>query len=171
MVIAQIRPATAWEAGRLDSGSGPRELLFGCMHEDAGIELASFPPGGRVFCIASAGCTAMHLSAQHEVIAVDINPLQIAYVESRLAGGPMRTGKAEQLLTIMRRFALLVGWSQREFKPFSSWISLTTSSITGVAILIRKDFASRSIYCSRELLCGRSTPPPYSIVCRDNSAE
>src|SRR6186997_1895014 len=108
MVTPQIRSATVWEAGRLDSGSGPRELLFGCMHEDAGIELASFPPGGRVFCIASAGCTAMHLSAQHEVIAVDINPLQIAHVESRLAGGPIRTGKAAQLLTLMRRFASLV---------------------------------------------------------------
>ena len=105
---------TAWEAGRFDAGTGARKLLFGSMHEDAAIELTSFPPGGRIFCIASAGCTALHLSAQYEVVAVDINPLQIAYIESRLAGAPMRAGKAEQLMAMMRCFSPLLGWGRKK---------------------------------------------------------
>ena len=54
--------ATAWEAGRLDAGRGPPRVLFGRMYEDPEIEHAAFAPGGRVFCIASAGCTAMRLA-------------------------------------------------------------------------------------------------------------
>ena len=44
--------------------AGRRKLLFGCMYEDAAIELRVFQSGGRIFCIASAGCTAMKLAAQ-----------------------------------------------------------------------------------------------------------
>ena len=40
-------------------------ILFGRMYEDAAIEQAAFPPGGHVFCIASAGCTAMALAPRH----------------------------------------------------------------------------------------------------------
>ena len=49
--------ATAWKAGRFDARVGPKQILFGRMYEDAAIERAAFRPGGRVFCIASAGCT------------------------------------------------------------------------------------------------------------------
>jgi S-adenosylmethionine:diacylglycerol 3-amino-3-carboxypropyl transferase len=80
---------TAWEAGRLDAGRGPPRVLFGRMYEDPAIERAAFAPGGRVFCIASAGCTAMHLSPRHDVVAVDINPVQLAYAKSRIEGAPM----------------------------------------------------------------------------------
>ena len=55
------------------------------MYEDAAIESGAFRPGGRVFCIASAGCTAMKLAPRHEVVAVDINPVQLAYAERRFA--------------------------------------------------------------------------------------
>ncbi|HXJ82209.1 MAG TPA: DUF3419 family protein, partial [Candidatus Methylomirabilis sp.] len=74
----------AWRKGRLDDREGPTEILFGRMYEDSAIELGAFRPGARVFCIASAGCTAIALSQRHEVIAVDINPAQIAYTRRRL---------------------------------------------------------------------------------------
>ena len=115
---APVESTTAWESSRFDGCTGARKLLFGCMHEDVAVELVSFPPGGHIFCIASAGCTAMHLSAQHEVVAVDINPLQVAYVESRLAGAPVRHGSAEQLLRLIRRFAPLVGWGRERTQTF-----------------------------------------------------
>ena len=53
---------TVWTHGRFDARGGPGKVLFGRMYEDASIEAGAFPPGGRVFCIASAGCTAMRLA-------------------------------------------------------------------------------------------------------------
>jgi predicted O-methyltransferase YrrM len=88
------------------------------MHEDAAIELKAFSPGGRIFCIASAGCTAMALAADHEVVAVDINPAQLAYVRRRLAGGPVEEGMTERLLTRARAFAPLLGWSRPLMRAF-----------------------------------------------------
>src|SRR5919197_3079450 len=78
--------ATPWSAT-------DRGLLFGRMYEDPAIELAAFPPGGRIFTIASAGCTAFALACRGEsVTAVDLNAAQIAYVRARLAGSPPRRG-------------------------------------------------------------------------------
>jgi len=111
-------PNTAWEDGRLDARRGRRKLLFGCMHEDVEIERSLFARGSRVFCIASAGSTAMALSAEHEVVAVDINPVQIAYVERRLAGGPVERGSAERVLAFARRFAPLAGWTKECLHEF-----------------------------------------------------
>ena len=111
-------PASSWEHGRFDTRRGSPRLLFGRMHEDAAIELSAFPPGGRIFCIASAGCTAMALAAQHEVVAVDINPVQLAYVKRRLAGDPVKEGTAERLLARARVLALLLGWSRRRLHSF-----------------------------------------------------
>ena len=54
--------APAWERGRLDARRGPGALLFGCTFEDVAIERAAFKLPGRLFCIASAGCTAMALA-------------------------------------------------------------------------------------------------------------
>jgi hypothetical protein len=107
-----------WQGGRLDARRGRRKLLFGCMHEDVEIERSVFPRGSRIFCIASAGSTAMALSAEHEVVAVDINPVQIAYVERRLAGGPVERGSAERVLAFARRFAPLAGWTTERFQEF-----------------------------------------------------
>lgn len=118
MEVSSTTPATAWEGGRFNARAGPRKLLFGCMYEDAAIELGAFRPGGRVFCIASAGCTAMKLAPHHKVVAVDINPVQLAYVERRLAGAPVQPGSAGRLLAFARALAPLAGWSGRTVRAF-----------------------------------------------------
>jgi S-adenosylmethionine:diacylglycerol 3-amino-3-carboxypropyl transferase len=88
------------------------------MHEDASVELGAFRPGGRVFCIASAGCTAMKLSPCHEVVAADINPVQIAYARRRFAGEFGCRGAAERMMAFGRFFAPLVGWRLVRVREF-----------------------------------------------------
>jgi S-adenosylmethionine:diacylglycerol 3-amino-3-carboxypropyl transferase len=106
---------TGWLRGRF-SGSGPPQLLFGQMWEDPAIELAIFPPGARIFAIASAGCTARALSAHGcRVTAVDINPAQLAYARSR---GPVQDGVADRGLAHLRRLAPLAGWTASRLVPF-----------------------------------------------------
>lgn len=110
---------TVWKGGRFDARWGPGTLLFGRMYEDAAIELDAFAPGGRIFCIASAGCTAMALAPRHqEVIAVDINPVQLSYAARRIAGEPSARGAAEHLMAFGRRFAPLLGWSPSRLREF-----------------------------------------------------
>ena len=84
---------TAWQAGRLGPWRGPQRLLFGHMYEDVEIERAAFHGRGRVFCIASAGATALALADRHDVVACDINPVQLAYAERRAAGRPAGNGR------------------------------------------------------------------------------
>ena len=109
---------TVWERGRLDARVGPRQVLFGRMYEDASIELDAFQPGGRVMCIASAGCTAMKLAPEHEVVAIDINPVQLTYAERRFAGDPGFRGRAERIMDFMRFFAPLAGWWPSRVRAF-----------------------------------------------------
>jgi len=109
---------TVWERGRLDARVGPRQVLFGRMYEDASIELDAFRPGGRILCIASAGCTAMKLAPHHEVVAVDINPVQLAYAERRLNGDPGFRGRAERVMDFARFFAPLAGWWPSRVRAF-----------------------------------------------------
>ena len=109
---------TPWEAGRFDAGGGRKKILFGRMYEDAAIEESAFPAGGHVFCIASAGCTAIRLAPHHTVTAVDINPLQLAYAAQRAAGGAMQIGSAERLVGIGRRLMAAFGWRQRTLESF-----------------------------------------------------
>jgi S-adenosylmethionine:diacylglycerol 3-amino-3-carboxypropyl transferase len=91
------------------------------MYEDAAIEIEAFAPSRRVFCIASAGCTARALAAVgHNVTAVDINPQQILYAQARSAGAPAREGAAEQLLSLGRTLFPLVGWTERRRREFLS---------------------------------------------------
>jgi S-adenosylmethionine:diacylglycerol 3-amino-3-carboxypropyl transferase len=52
----------------------------------------------------------MALAPSHEVVAVDLHPLQIAYARARFEGGPTRLGAAERLLGLGRSFARLAGW-------------------------------------------------------------
>ena len=118
MALSSTASKTAWEAGRLDDRAGPRELLFGHMQEDPAIELAAFGRGGRVFCIASAGCTAMKLALHHEVVAVDINPVQLAYIKRRLAGAAIERGSADRLLLFARKLAPLAGWNRQTVRKF-----------------------------------------------------
>jgi len=101
---------TQWHAGRLGTAIGSHRLLFGHMYEDAEIEREAFRSGGRVFCIASAGCTAMQLCDRHEVVACDINPVQLAYAERRIRGAAAEVGDAERVMAFARAFMPLVGW-------------------------------------------------------------
>jgi uncharacterized membrane protein YphA (DoxX/SURF4 family) len=108
-----------WRRGRLDGRAGPPQLLFGRMHEDWRIEAAVFPPGGRIFCIASSGCTALALAARgHRVTAVDVNPIQIEYVRARLAGAPARDGVAEHWMARLRKALPLLGLRERDLRAF-----------------------------------------------------
>lgn len=109
---------TVWTHGRLDGGSGPTTVLFGRMYEDPSIELAAFRPGGRIFCIASAGCTAFRLAPRHDVVAVDVNPAQLAYAERRIAGAPMVRGAAERLMSFGRALLPLAGWRPQRLRAF-----------------------------------------------------
>jgi len=109
---------TPWQAGRLDSANGPRRLLFGRMYEDAAIERAAFAGKGRVFCIASAGSTALQLSNEHQMVACDINPAQLAYAERRARGGAVETGDAERAMNFARAFMPLVGWRAEVVRDF-----------------------------------------------------
>lgn len=109
---------TAWEAGRLDARRGPPRVLFGRMYEDPAVERAAFHAGGRVFCIASAGCTALRLSPYHDVVAVDINPVQLAYARSRIEGAPMVRGTAEHVMRIGRALLPLAGWTRATLDAF-----------------------------------------------------
>jgi S-adenosylmethionine:diacylglycerol 3-amino-3-carboxypropyl transferase len=88
------------------------------MHEDAEIELRAFQPGGRIFCVASAGCTAMTLAVHHTVVAADINPVQIAYVRKRIDAGAIHRGAAERLLGFARTLGPLAGWNRRRLGGF-----------------------------------------------------
>lgn len=102
---------TAWHAGRFDARTGPGRILFGRMYEDTEVERAVFRPGGRVFCIASAGCTALRLCDRHEVVACDINPAQLAYAARRIAGAPIEVGTAERVMGFGRALMPLAGWT------------------------------------------------------------
>ena len=118
MEMSSTVPATAWQNGRFRARAGPRKLLFGYMYEDAKIELGAFELGGCIFCIASGGCTAMRLAARHKVVAVDINPVQLTYVQQRLDGGPVQRGSAERILDFARALSPLAGWTRRTVRAF-----------------------------------------------------
>lgn len=110
---------TPWERGRIDGRDGPPQLLFGRMNEDWRIEAAVFPPGSRIFCIASAGCTALALSGQgYRVTAVDINPAQIEYARARAAGAPPRLGVIDERLGRARLLLPWLGLRARELRQF-----------------------------------------------------
>lgn len=109
---------SVWAQGRFDRSPGPKEVLFGRMYEDVSIELAAFRSGGRIFCIASAGCTAFRLAPRHEVVAVDVNPAQLAYAERRVAGEPMVRGTAERLMSFGRALLPLAGWWPSRLRAF-----------------------------------------------------
>ena len=113
-----MKPETAWTAGRLSPFHGPRRLLFGHMYEDAGIERKAFAGKERVFCIASAGSTALQLAHQHDVVACDINPVQLAYAERRARGGSIETGDVERAMKVTRMLMPLMGWRTGTVRAF-----------------------------------------------------
>jgi hypothetical protein len=109
---------TVWERGRLDARRGPPRVLFGRMYEDSQIELDAFPAGARVFCIASAGCTAMRLASKCRVVAVDINPVQLTYARQRAAGALPIRGTVERAMALVRGLAPLAGWTYARVHRF-----------------------------------------------------
>ena len=111
-------PGTAWSRGRLDRRSGPGQVLFGRMYEDASVELEAFRGRSRIFCIASAGCTAMKLAPLHAVTAVDVNPAQIEYARGRFLGGRASPGVAERFMAFARALAPFAGWRRSRVRAF-----------------------------------------------------
>ncbi|MCU1311350.1 MAG: hypothetical protein JWO20_2475 [Candidatus Angelobacter sp.] len=112
---------TPWQAGCFNGDSGSPKLLFGQMFEDPSVELEVFSPNSRIFCIASAGCTAIALAtAGHQVTAIDINPVQVAYVNYRLAGGSVQEGSADRLLKYGRQLFFVFGWKRSALQDFLS---------------------------------------------------
>lgn len=111
--------STPWERGRIDGREGPPQLLFGRMNEDWRVETAVFPPGGRIFCIASAGCMALALAARgFRVTAVDVNPAQIDYARARAAGAPAQTGVIDRRIVRAQRLMPMLGLSARKLRQF-----------------------------------------------------
>ncbi len=110
---------TAWAAGSLRSSKGPHRLLFGQMHEDSEIERVAFAGKARVFAIASAGDTAQVLANEgHQVVACEINPVQLAYARQRLQGGQFFAGDAERAMRLARKLMPLAGWYRRTLREF-----------------------------------------------------
>jgi S-adenosylmethionine:diacylglycerol 3-amino-3-carboxypropyl transferase len=128
-----------WERGRFDAGPGPQAVLFGRMYEDAAIEAGVFRAGGRVLCIASAGCTALRLCDDHDVVAIDINAAQLAYARSRFDGDRGQRGTAERVMGFGRSLAPLAGWWPHRLHAF---LELT-------------DPAEQTAYWNRHLNTGR----------------
>jgi S-adenosylmethionine:diacylglycerol 3-amino-3-carboxypropyl transferase len=98
------------------------------MYEDSEVEgtaFASVRGRGRVFCIAAAGATAIRLAEEHEVLACDINPVQLAYAESRANGGPARMGDAERAMNYARALMPLAGWRSGVVREFLSLSKIT----------------------------------------------
>jgi hypothetical protein len=88
------------------------------MYEDPEIERAAFRGKDRVFCIASAGATAIRLAGQNDVVACDTNPAQLAYAERRAAGAPPDAGDAERAMVFARHFLPLIGWREELLRAF-----------------------------------------------------
>jgi S-adenosylmethionine:diacylglycerol 3-amino-3-carboxypropyl transferase len=88
------------------------------MYEDNLIERSAFRGRGKVFCIASAGCTALALCEEHEVVACDINPAQIEYVKRRLAGGARELGTADKVMRLLHGLMPMAGFTRTKLEVF-----------------------------------------------------
>jgi S-adenosylmethionine:diacylglycerol 3-amino-3-carboxypropyl transferase len=172
--VTEQTASTAWVHGRFDGRRGPKKVLFGRMYEDSAIELGAFPPGGRVMCIASAGCTAMALAPHHDVVAIDINPDQLAYARRRIEGEPAIQGTAERVMGLGRMVAPLLGWSARRVNEFLQlddcaaqldyWKRhLDTRRFRAALRVMFSLTALRAIYSSPLLRC---LPPRLAMVMR-----
>ena len=100
-------------------------VLFGQMYEDHAIEMRALPSGSRVFCIASAGCTALALAGSHEVTAVDINRAQLEYARQRAQGMPARRGLAERMMQGGRYVMKMAGWTRARLEHFLAMTDTT----------------------------------------------
>ncbi len=103
------------QRGLLKTGN---RVLFGQMYEDVEIEMRAFRQRNRVFCIASAGDSAIALAGSHQVTAVDINAAQLAYARHRAAGHPALPGSAERARSAGLRLMSLAGWTAERIRNF-----------------------------------------------------
>jgi S-adenosylmethionine:diacylglycerol 3-amino-3-carboxypropyl transferase len=170
----ELTEATAWREGRLHVVQGKQRLLFGQVYEDVAVERGSFAQGGRVFCIASAGCTALALCEDHNVVACDINPAQIEYVKRRLAGGPRELGVADKVMSFLRGFMPLAGWTRTKLLRFLSMDDLEAQAAYFVdqldnwrfrygLDLLLSPLSLRGAYSASLLAC---LPPRFGAVMR-----
>lgn len=167
--------ATAWARGRIGPRPRPPELLFGSMYEDCTLELELLPAGGRIFCVASAGCTPLALAARGDAVtAVDVNPAQVAYLRGRLTGAPHADGVIERLLARARALGWLVGWSRSEREAFCDldeptlqarlWRKqLDTTRLRAASALVLSPLVLRRVY-AREFV--RTLPRRFGLVLR-----
>lgn len=156
----------AWGSGR---------LLFGRMYEDVSVELEVMPENGRIFCVASAGCTALALARSgRAVTAVDVNPAQVEYVRARAGGAPPRDGTVDRLLSALRALAPLAGWTPVLIRRFVAldetaeqlafWRSrLDTRRFRAALATVLRPLTLRSIYAG-ELVA--SLPARFDTVLR-----
>ncbi len=118
-MIAAGTSQTLRQGGSFRSIRTGSKLLFGRMFEDWTIESTLFSPGGRVFCIASAGCSTLELAGRgHPVDAVDLNPVQVRYVRERVSGAVCREGIVDHHLRKARRFLSWFGPCKEELETF-----------------------------------------------------
>lgn len=173
-----ISLGTAWESGNLKGKGGGHRLIFGQMHEDAEIESAAFEGLGRVFCIASAGDTALALAGRHEVVACDLNPVQLQYAQARTNGAMPRRGDAERAMEMARQMAPVVGWKRGLVDQFLAmtdleeqatfWrVHLHNAIFRGGFDLLLSRPAMRLIYAKKFLEC---LPPHFGEVVRGRLA-
>jgi hypothetical protein len=104
-----------------------------------------------VFCIASAGSTALRLAGRHEVVACDINPVQLAYAERRARGGRAETGDAERVLNVARVFMPLVGWRTDVVRAF-----LTLSDVAEQMAFWREHLDTRRFRAALDAMMSRT---------------
>jgi S-adenosylmethionine:diacylglycerol 3-amino-3-carboxypropyl transferase len=170
----ELTEGTAWRGGRLNTVQRKNKLLFGQVYEDSAIECASFAKGGRVFCIASAGCTALALCRDHDVVACDINPSQIEYIQRRMQGGAREMGAADRIMGFMRGFMPLAGWGRTRMRHFLNMDDpaaqmsyfreeLDTWRFRYGLDLLLSPLSLRGVYSSSLLAC---LPPRFSEVLR-----
>ncbi len=159
-----ISLGTAWESGNLQGNAGANRLIFGQMHEDAAVERGAFAGLGRVFCIASAGDTALALAGEHEVVACDLNPVQLQYAQARMNGAMPRRGDAERAMEMARQLAPVVGWRRALVDEFlqmtdveeqaTFWrVHLDNAMFRGCFGLLLSRAAMRLIYANQFLEC------------------
>jgi len=60
----------------------------------------------------------MRLSPYHDIVAVDINPVQLAYAKNRIEGASTVHGTAEHVMCIGRALLPLAGWRRSTLAEF-----------------------------------------------------
>ena len=115
------------DANRRRDSLGARPLRFGSWPEQGAfrphvrgrVDRMRRVPGGRPGLLHRVG--RLHRDATragHEVVAVDINPAQLAYAERRFAGQQGMRGTAERIMAFGRALAPAAGWRASTLHAF-----------------------------------------------------